>query len=75
MATERYKIKVTTDSGMVVYWVKRGQVHTLDRALAELWVKNFKPAIYRVTRTGEFTTPGSGVESFPIATVELEPAA
>lgn len=72
MTTARYKIKVTTDSGMVVYWVKRGQVHTLDRALAELWVKNFKPAVYRVTRTGEFTTPDSGVESFSIAAVEME---
>ena len=72
MSTERYKIKVTTDSGIQVYWVKGGKLHTLTRELAEIWVKNFKPSIYRVTARGEFTTPSSGIESFPIDRVEME---
>ena len=72
MAAEQYKIKITTESGLVVYWVKRGRVHTLSRELAEIWVKNFKPAIFQVTKDGELTPPSSGVETFPIARVEME---
>ena len=52
MAARRYKIKITTTEGLVVYWVKRGQVHTLDEDLAKIWVANFKPAIFQVTRDG-----------------------
>src|SRR6266850_1324535 len=73
VTAERYKIKITTTSGLVVYWVKRGRVHTLGRELAEIWVKNFKPAIFQVTKAGELAPPSPGVESFPIASVEMEP--
>ena len=74
MAAQRYKIKITTTSGLVIYWVKRGSVHTLSRELADIWVKkNFKPAIFQVTKTGELTPPSPGVETFPIASVEMEP--
>jgi hypothetical protein len=73
MASERYKIKITTESGRELYWVKRGQVHTLSRDLAEIWVKNFKPAIFQVTPDGELAPPSPGVTTFPIARVEMEP--
>ena len=73
MAAERYKIKITTTSGLIVYWVKRGCVHTLSRELADIWVKNFKPAIFQVTKSGELAPPSPGVETFPIASVEMEP--
>jgi len=36
VAAERYKIKITTTSGLIVYWVKRGCVHTLSRQLADI---------------------------------------
>jgi hypothetical protein len=75
MTEQQYRIRITTESGLVVFWVKRGRVHTLDRNLAEIWVKNFKPAIFQVTRTGELTPPAPGVESFPIAHVEMVPDA
>ncbi len=73
MATERYRIKITTQSGLVIYWAKRGRVHTLGRELADMWVKNFKPAIFQVSRDGELMPPSPGVETFPIARVEMEP--
>jgi hypothetical protein len=73
MAEQQYRIRITTESGLVVHWVKRGRVHTLGRELAEIWVKNFKPAIFQVTKAGELTPPSPGVESFPIARVEMEP--
>ena len=72
MAGKRYKIKITTTEGLVVYWVKRGQVHTLDEDLAKMWVANFKPAIFQVTRDGALTSPTPDVETFPIAQVEME---
>jgi len=75
MAAPRYKIKIITTSGSVVYWVKQGRVHTLGRELAEIWVKNFKPTIFQVTKAGELTPPSPGVETFPIASVEMEPDA
>jgi hypothetical protein len=73
MSTARYKIKITTTSGLVVYWVKQGRVHTLSRDLAEIWVKNFKPAIFQVTTAGQLMPPTPDVETFPIARVEMEP--
>jgi hypothetical protein len=73
MATPRYKIKIITTSGLIVYWVKQGRVHTLSRDLAEIWVKNFKPAIFQVTKAGQLTPPTPGLETFPIARVEMEP--
>ena len=72
MEGQRYRIKITTEFGLVVYWVKRGRVHTLDQKLAALWVRNFKPAIFQVTRDGELTPPRAGLETFPIARVEME---
>ena len=73
MTSQRYRIKITTQSGLEVYWVKRGQVHTLSEDLAKLWVENFKPSIFQVTRTGELAPPSPGVETFPIVRVETEP--
>ena len=72
MPAQRYKIKIITTSGLAVYWVKQGRVHTLSHELAGIWVKNFKPAIFQVTKTGELTPPSPGVETFPIARVEME---
>lgn len=69
---ERYKIKITTASGFEVFWVKQGRVHTLPRELAEIWVANFKPELFQVTREGELTPPAPDVESFPIAQVGME---
>lgn len=40
MAAQRYKI--TTTSGLVVYWVKRACVHTLSRELADICVHRAK---------------------------------
>jgi len=73
MAEERYRIKLITDTGLEVYWVKRGAVHTLSRDLAEIWVKNFKPALFRVNRNGEIVPPSEGGEIFAIARVEMVP--
>ena len=72
MGGKRYKIKITTTEGLVVYWVKRGQVHTLDEDLAKRWVSNGKPAFFQVTRDGSLTPPAPEVETFPIAQVEME---
>ncbi len=73
MATERYKIKITTQSGLVIYWVKRGRVHTLGRELADMWVKNFKPAIFQVSKDGKLMPPSPGWKLSPLRASRWSP--
>lgn len=69
----RYKIKVTAEDGGVYYWHKRGRLHTVDADVADVFVTNFNRSLFQVRPDGTLTPPQPG-ETFPIRSVEKEPA-
>ena len=70
--SQRYKIKVTTQDGRVFYWHKRGELHTVEEDVANVFVANFKPELFQVREDGTLSPPSPG-ETFPIKSVEKEP--
>jgi hypothetical protein len=68
----RYKIKVTARDGRVFYWHKRGQLHTLEEDVANIFVASFKPDLFQVRQDGTLGPPGP--ETLAIHRVEKEPA-
>jgi hypothetical protein len=59
-APRRYKIKVTTEDGQLLYWRKRGEVHTLEEDVADTFVAHFKPELFGVLPDGSMTAPEPG---------------
>jgi hypothetical protein len=69
----RFKIRITTADGRILYWHKRGQLHILEEDVARIFVANFKPALFQVRPDGSFDSP-SASETSPVEKVEMEPA-
>ncbi|HZN56475.1 MAG TPA: hypothetical protein VFD71_00265 [Planctomycetota bacterium] len=69
----RYRIKITAEGGKTFFWHKRGQVHTVEEDVANVFVANFKPELFQVQPDGSLTPPEPGV-TLPIIKVEKEPA-
>ena len=70
--TLQYRIRITTTTGLVLWWHKGGRIHTLPPELSTLWPANFKPAIFQVMMDGAIVprgTPGA----LDIATVDAGP--
>ena len=66
----RYKIRVTTEDGKVLYWHKGGQLHVIDEDVARIFVANFKPEIFEVRADGSFSSSVPG-ETARIRKVEM----
>ncbi|MBI4600686.1 MAG: hypothetical protein HY721_01880 [Planctomycetes bacterium] len=71
-APRRYKIKITARDGRVLYWHKRGQLHTLEEDVARVFVQSFKPELFEVMPDGSMVSPPRPGESAPIERVERE---
>jgi hypothetical protein len=69
----RYKIRITTRDGQVLYWHKRGRLHLVEEDVAQIFVANFKPAVFEVQPDGSFAPPSPG-STLPVAKVEMEEA-
>jgi len=69
----RFRIKITTCDGQVFYWHKRGQLHTVEEDVADVFVRSFNPQLFQVRSDGSLTPPAPG-ETFAIQAVEKEPA-
>ncbi len=69
----RFKIRITTESGDVVYWHKRGELHTVEEDVARIFVANFKPELFQALPDGHLTPPEPG-KTQAIVKVEMEPA-
>ena len=69
----RYKIKITAEDGQTFYWHKRGQLHTVESDVAEIFVANFKPELFQVRPDGSLHPPIPG-ETLPIRKVTKERA-
>ena len=67
----RYKIKITSQDGRTFYWHKRGQLHTVEEDVADIFVANFKPELFQVLPDGSLTPPEPG-RTLPIKKVEKE---
>ena len=72
-APRRYKIRITTESGEVLYWHKRGQLHIVDEDVARIFVENFKTELFQALPDGHLTPPQPG-KTRPIRSVAMEPA-
>jgi len=68
----RYRIRITTEDGQVFYWHKRGQLHTVEEDVANVFVAHFNPQLFQVRADGSLTPPTPG-ETFPIRSVSKEP--
>ena len=72
-APARFKIRLTTTDGDVLYWHKRGRVHTVEADVARIFVANFRPELFEVRPDGTLTPPEPGATK-PISRVDMEPA-
>ena len=70
-AGRRYKIKLTTEDGRVLYWRKRGEIHLLEEDVADIFVARFQPELFQVRSDGTLTPPVPG-ETILVAKVEKE---
>jgi len=73
VAARRFKIRITTEDGAVVYWHKRGELHLVEEDVARIFVANFKPELFQALPDGHLTPPAPG-KTLPIRRVEMEPA-
>jgi hypothetical protein len=71
-SARRYRIRITTVDGEVLYWHKRGEVHVVDEDVARVFVASFKPELFQVLPDGSLTSPAPG-RTKPIRAVEMEP--
>ena len=69
----RYKIKITAEDGQTFYWHKRGELHTVELDVADIFVANFNTALFQVRTDGTLHPPVPG-ETLPIRKVEKERA-
>lgn len=69
----RFKIKIITEDGQILYWHKNGELHTVEEDVAEIFVAKFNRELFQVLPDGSMTSPRPG-ESLPIKTVVKEPA-
>ncbi|MCZ6793429.1 MAG: hypothetical protein O7J95_07430 [Planctomycetota bacterium] len=70
-APGRYRIRIITEDGDVLYWHKRGQVHIVDEDVARIFCANFKPELFQAAADGSLQPPEPG-RTRPIARVEME---
>ena len=56
----RYRIKITTADGGVVYWHKNEQLHLVEEDVARIFVERFKPQLFEVLPDGRFSSPIPG---------------
>ena len=68
----RWRVVITTINGASVRWRKAGAVHTLSPELGQMWVQNFKPALFQVMPDGHIVPRGSDPKAVDIAGVALE---
>jgi len=71
----RWRVVITTINGDEVRWRKSGAMHTLSPELGQLWVGNFKPALFQVMPDGHIVPRDSDPKAIDIARVALEPDA
>lgn len=69
----RFKIRIDTADGRRLYWHKRGELHTLEEDVADLFVRHFKPELFEVRPDGSLAPRVPG-ETAPIKGVAKEPA-
>ena len=72
-AATRFKIRITTANGDVLYWHKRGRLHTVEEDVADIFCRQFKPELFEVLPDGSLTPPQPGVTQ-RIASLKKEPA-
>ena len=68
---QRYKIRIVTEDGRVLYWHKRGHIHIVDEDVARIFVVNFKPQLFEVDADGSFSSPVPG-KTARVRSVEME---
>jgi hypothetical protein len=67
----RYRIKITTEDGTVVYWHKNDQVHVVEEDVATIFVQRFKPQLFEVLPNGSFSSPIAGT-TMRVRKLEME---
>jgi len=70
----RWFVLITVADGRTLYWQRAGARHSLAHALGEVWVGNFKPALFQVLPDGAIIPRGSQPGGLEIVLVALEAA-
>ena len=68
-ARRRFKIRITTTDGRVLFWHKRGALHTVEEDVADAFVAHFKTELFQANDDGSLSSPVPG-QTRPIARVE-----
>ncbi len=69
----RFRIRVVTEDGRVLYWHKRGRVHTLEEDVADTFIEKLNRDAFHILPNGTMTPPLPG-RSLRIRSLSKEPA-